>query len=246
MTFQGCYGLLTVPTPNLGDERKLGVSFKSGYGKSNTTFGLNSYSLSKTENWQALTYRLNRDFELTANFLRYSRKTAPVSDFNGSGFANGFGVKYTVPWQDLCFGFQWTPISANEIDKLDLFQLEHLRTIYVTATEDFRKNIFAFLNLKSCYTAKKEVEISSTEIQEIGQKNFLIGTLGLEYKESPKFSWICELECYNYRELLVKHPNSCAFNLGYRRTNKDFQLELSGLDLLSNPRAVLGFNWSWN
>ncbi|MBF0409490.1 MAG: hypothetical protein HQM10_19275 [Candidatus Riflebacteria bacterium] len=247
VTLQGCYGLLTVPTPNLEDERKFAFSFKMGPADDTTRWFGNEYKLKKNEKWAGLTYRITDRFEFSANGLSYDRVSSPdVGYFNSTGFANGFGLKYTVASQDICIGFHWAPISANEVNKLDLFQVEHFRNLYITVTEDLRENIYAFLNLKSCYSALKEIEVAPNQMLEVGQKNFLVGTLGLEYKDSPVYSLILEAQMFNYRDLIVENPQSYSFNIGYRRANKDFQLELAAFDIHSNPRGMIGVNWSWN
>jgi hypothetical protein len=243
MSLTGSVGLVTVPIPNFQTEQRVGVSYKGGIQKGNMTLGGVNYSTEKDERFVSAIFHAQPNLELSLNHLRIKRISNPgLVGLNFHEDATAFGMKYSSPHgkQDFAAGFHYAPMSAEELNRADLGQIELLRNAYMTFSEELGRNFYGHLHLKLCMTADQKIQLPNGSEYKIEKKEFLVSAVGLEYRVSDSFTAMIEGTFANYRDLF--RDDSTRFNLngGLRFGAGNMQLEVLGRSLESDPWVVGG------
>jgi predicted porin len=241
--YTGSTGLVTIPTPDF-QKTKIGVSYKSGVWDQDIMVNGVKTELEKDEFTASIRVNLDDNLELTANHLKYERKSKPTTanlDYKEDTVA--FGMKYSAHHgdKDICMGFTFAPMSAEELNMADIEQIENLRNAYLTISESVAENMTGFLNLTSAFTKKQEIDFGNGVIQKVDRKDILIGAFGLEYSFANTASVFCEYKVGNYRDIFAKESARHRFHAGIRLGAENIQAELLGMNLSEdNPTMVVG------
>jgi hypothetical protein len=241
--YSGSSGLVTIPTPDF-QESTAGFSYKTGTWKNDLNIGGKLVKVEKDEQTAGIRFNLSPHVELSANHLRYERRSDPLT--KGLSYkedTTAFGMKYSAHHgsKDICLGFTFAPMSAEELNLADIEQIENLRNVYLTISEEVAQNFTGFLNLTSAFTKKQKMDFGSGIIQEINRKDILIGSFGLEYGVADSASVFCEYKVGNYRDIFQDDSTRHRFHAGFRVGTNNIQAEVLGMNLSeSNPTMVLG------
>ena len=241
----GTSGLVTVPTPDFREPGTVALSHKGGITSQNATLGGTRYEVNKNERYSAVTYNLKKNLELSINHLQYERSSKPsVPGLTFREDSTAMGLKYSAHngKQDLCMGVVFAPMSAEEMAKADLWQLEHLRSIYLTLTDEVYGPVNGYLHAKTSSTDKQKIELPGNITQTINRKDFLTSALGLEMNLKGSGSLFCEGQFFNYRDIFAEDSVRFSLNAGIRLGSKNIGVEAFGLSLNQSPRVMLGTN----
>lgn len=247
--YSGTSGLVTIPTPDF-QETKIAVSYKSSNSKQDifvydkTTATSVKTELEKDEYTAGLRFNLSPHVEFSVNQLKYERKSKPIaSGLTYKEDSVAFGAKYSAHAgdKDMCMGFTFAPMSAEELNLADIEQIENLRNAYLTISEQISNNLGGFLNLTSVFTKKQKLDFGNGIVQEIDRKDILIGAFGLEYRLAEAASVFCEYKVGNYRDIFKKDSVRHRLHAGFRLGTQNIQAEILGMNLSEdNPIMVLG------
>ncbi len=245
-TLSGSAGLITIPTPGYRKEHTVGVAFKT----SNTTGDMlvagKSYRVEKDENIIGVRYNAASNLELSVNNLHYERSSDPVlTGIDTKKDHPAFGMKYTATndQNDFCFGFNFAPMSAKEMNLADIEQIENMRQVYFTMAEKIRTNFTGYMNLSSVFTQNQKIDFGTGITQKINRKDILLGGIGLEYKLGDSASIFGEAKFGNYRDFDYFKDDSVRHRIhaGARVGTENAQLELIGLNVTDgDPTFVIG------
>lgn len=241
--YTGSSGLATIPTPDF-QKTKAGVSFKSGTNKQDIMVNGAKTEIEKEESTTSVRFNLSPHVEFSANQLKYERTSKPfVTGLNFKEDTVAFGMKYSAHHgdKDLCMGFTFAPMSAEELNLADIEQIENLRNAYLTISEKVSNHMTGFLNLTSAFTKKQKIDFGNGVIKELNRKDILIGAFGLEYNIAETASIFCEYKVGNYRDIFSQDSVRHRLHGGLRIGTKNLQAEIIGMNLSeSNPTMVFG------
>jgi hypothetical protein len=244
-TLSGTTGLISIPTPDIQEDRTTILTYKGGITKRDLTFNRTRYRLSKNEHFTGLAYQAKPNLELTVLNLRYERSADPyLAGLSYYEDSTTFGMKYSThnAEQDMCMGFSFAPMDAYELNRADLSQIENLRHAYLTVSEKLAKALYGYLNLKYCFTDKQKIDLGLGQIMTLEPKQFLISGIGLEYAWKDSVSLFCEGKFANYRDLYMEDSTRASFNAGVRFGSRNAQIEVLGLSLEKDPYTHIGAN----
>ncbi len=243
LTLSGTSGLITIPTADFQEDRTAILSYKYGLTKQEAMFNNTKYDIEKNEHFGAVAINIERNLEFSVNYLKYKRSSEPaLAGLNYWEDATAFGLKYSThngP-QDFCFGVNYAPMTAEEMNKADLWQLEHLRSVYMTVTEDVNDSIRGYIHLKTTSTDDQKLDLGNGQQIKIDRKDFLTSGLGLEYTTSPNFALILEGQFFNYRDIFKDDSTRFSLNGGMRFGSQNLSIEVAGLSLNKDPRGTVG------
>lgn len=245
VTLAGTSGLITVPTADFTERGAVRVSYKGGITKRDLNFNGVAYKTSKNEHYTAATYNIDDNLELSINHLEYERSSKPtLAGLTYHEDSTAFGMKYSAHngRQDFCFGVAFAPMDAEELNKADLWQLEHLRTVYLTVTEGITDSLQEYMHAKTCSTDEQNIALGGGQVLKINRKDFLASAIGLELSHARMGSFFCEGQFFNYRDLFAKDSVRFSFNAGLRFGKGRYFGEVFGLSLNQDPRMMLGVN----
>ncbi len=248
LTLAGTSGLITMPTPDIKKEGTWVVSYKGGVDKQNVTYGNTVYNIQKNEHYTALAYNLSDKLEFSLNHLDYSRCSDPVvGGLNYPEEMTAYGLKYST-WhgkQDLCMGVNFAPMTSAQQNRADINQIEYMRNIYLTITEDIADDFRGYMNVKNAFTADQKVTYGNNQELIIPRTQLIISGLGFEGGRPDRVAVIGEVQWFNCRDIYTEYSIRHSFNAGLRGGNKYFQAEVFGLSLNQDPRVVFGVNCSY-
>lgn len=244
--YTGSSGLVTIPTPDFQDT-KVAFTYKAGTWEQDINLANNKVELDKDEYLAGIRLNLSPHVELSVSQLNYERKTDPVTaktqNLNYKEDATSFGMKYSAHHgaKDICLGFTFAPMSAQELNLADIEQIENLRNAYMTVSESINEQTSGYLHLASVFTKKQEIDFGNGIVQKVNRKDILIGGLGLEYSFANYFAVFGEYKVGNYRDIFTKDSVRHRFHAGIRLGSKNIQAELTGMNLSEdNPTMVFG------
>jgi hypothetical protein len=244
--YTGSSGLVTIPTPDFQDT-KVAFTYKAGTWEQDINLANNKVELDKDEYLAGIRLNLSPHVELSVSQLNYERKTDPVTaktqNLNYKEDATSFGMKYSAHHgaKDICLGFTFAPMSAQELNLADIEQIENLRNAYMTVSESINEQTSGYLHLASVFTKKQEIDFGKGIVQKVNRKDILIGGLGLEYSFANYFAVFGEYKVGNYRDIFTKDSVRHRFHAGIRLGSKNIQAELTGMNLSEdNPTMVFG------
>lgn len=241
--YGGSSGLATIPTPDFHQTR-VGFSYKSGTWDQDVIIGGVETDVEKKEQTVSLRYNIAENLELSANHLKYERNSTPITKgLNFKEDTTAFGMKYSTHHgdKDLCMGFNFAPMTAEELNLADIEQIENLRNVYLTISETVAENLTGYLNLTSAFTKKQEMDFGNGVIHKVNRKDILIGAFALEYSVANVASVFCEYKVGNYRDIFKNDSVRHRFNAGLRLGNENIQAEVLGLNLSEDsPTMVFG------
>jgi hypothetical protein len=241
--YTGSSGLVTIPTPDFHDT-KVAVSYKSGTWDQDINVNGTLHEVEKDEFTASMRFNLSPHVELSANHLKYERKSTPTATgLDTKEDTVAFGMKYSAHQgdKDICLGFTFAPMSAEELNMADIEQIENLRNVYLTVTEKITDDFDGYLNLTSAFTKKQEIDFGNGVVQKVNRKDILIGGFGLEYRLADVASVFCEYKVGNYRDIFSKDSVRHRFHGGFRVGTSNIQAEILGMNLSEdNPTLVMG------
>jgi hypothetical protein len=243
-TMSGTSGLVSIPAPDFA-EKGVHVSYKCNTSESNIFVNQN-IDLEKDEEFLGIRAKINQHLEVSAGQLSYERKSTPaVTGLNVDEEHYSFGMKYSAPFEDkqMCMGFTFTPMSAEELNLADIEQIENLRNIYLTVSEKINDNLTGYMNLTSAFTKKQTIDFGNGITRKMDRKDIFVGALGLDYQFGSYASFFGECRFGNYRDLFLDESVRYRLHAGMRFGSDAFQLEVMGLNLTEEePVLVLGGN----
>ncbi|PKL41951.1 MAG: hypothetical protein CVV41_15990 [Candidatus Riflebacteria bacterium HGW-Riflebacteria-1] len=242
-TMSGTSGLVSIPTPDYA-EQGVHVSYKSNNSESSIFAAGQNIDLEKDEKFIGIRGKVNQHLELSAGHLSYDRTSNPET--NGLNFSKdhySFGMKYSVPFEDkqMCMGFNFTPMSAEELNLADIEQIENLRNVYMTVSEKIADKFTGYMNLTSAFTKKQKIDFGNGITRKLNRKDIFIGALGLDYQFGEYASFFGECRFGNYRDIFKEESVRYRLHAGMRFGSDAFQLEIMGLNLTEDePVLVFG------
>ncbi|MBF0500276.1 MAG: hypothetical protein HQM09_09090 [Candidatus Riflebacteria bacterium] len=245
MNLSGSHGLLTITAPTWNASQTFGIMGRYGTSHGNIVMASTSYSIDKRENWEGVSYSALPNLELTLTHLSFERSSNPYTGvLNGPGEATAFGFAYTLPEKDFCFGGSFAPMTDSALQKTDHAQIENLRHLFLTVTEDLATNTYGYLQFKGGFTRTPGSPQADGTIQSFSSRNFLVSGLGIEYRVQERASFFGEMEWFNYNELLIKGGSRFTVNGGLRFNFNQFQAEISATGLTLDPVIYFGLTAS--
>lgn len=242
-TLSGSSGLISIPTPDF-QTRKAAFSYRKGYVKSSIFSNNKKINLEKDEFFASLRANIKPNLEVSASRLKYIRASNPT--INGLNFEKdhyGFGLKYSthLAEHDMCIGFNFTPMTAEELNLADIEQIENLRNAYITMSEKIGENFFGYLGLSAAFTKKQTIDFGGGFVQKLNRKEMVIGSVGLEYQLGQSAAVFGEAKFGNYRDIFKQDSVRHRIHGGFRAGLDNFQLELMALNVTEkNPTMVFG------
>ncbi len=242
-TFSGSAGLITIATPDF-QERSAGFSYKKAYSKSNINMNNSKVNLEKDEFFASLRANIKPNLEVSVNRLKYIRASSPnVKGLNFEREHYGLGLKYSAKMSEhkFCMGFNFTPMTAEELNLADIEQIENLRNMYITMSEKISDNLDGYLNVTSAFTKNQKIDFGNGIVQTLNRKDIVISSVGLEYHLAKTATVFGEAKFGNYRDIFKNDSVRHRIHAGIRFGVQNFQLELVGLNLSEdNPTTVIG------
>ncbi len=242
-TLSGTSGLVSIPTPDYA-EKGVHVSYKGNTSKSSIFAAGTNVHLEKDEQFIGIRGKVNQHLELSAGHLSYDRTSNPLmTGLNFSKDHYSFGMKYSAPFEDkqMCMGFTFTPMTAEELNLADIEQIESLRNIYMTVSEKVSDNLTGYMNLTSAFTKKQEIDFGNGITRKMNRKDIFIGAFGLSYQFGSYASFFGECRFGNYRDIFIDESVRYRVHSGMRFGSDAFQLEVIGLNLTEEkPVLVVG------
>ena len=241
LNLSGAHGLLTISGPTLNSSQTMQFGTKFGVSDGEIRLAGQQHNVEKREWWTFLAYPIMPNLELTITHLQSDRSGNPGSPLlDGGANATAFGFAYTFPKQDFVFGGGFSPLSNDAQKNVDLAQIEHLRHIFLTVTEDLAANTFGYLQFKYAFTRERTTIQPGGALQTHGAKQFLIAGLGIEFRTSGKASFFFEAQRFNYGQLQIGDSDPYSVNLGTRLRGRRFNAELSAVALTRDPTYYIG------
>jgi hypothetical protein len=246
MCYSGSTGLVTIPVPDFQEQKKIGFTYKSGIFKQDLNVNNTATKSEKNQGLAAIRYNINPDLELNITHLRYERSSTPYqTGLNFKEDATALGMKFSSHHgeKSICFGFNFAPMSAEELNKADIEQIELMRNIYMTVSEPITKSCTGYLNVTSSFTKDQELTYANGTTEKIDRKNIIVGSFGLEYKMADAASAFCEAKFGNYRDIFQNDSVRHRIHAGFRFGMDSIQGEILGMNLTEdNPVACFGIN----
>jgi hypothetical protein len=246
MTYSGSTGLVTIPVPDFQEQKKIGFTYKSGIFKQDLNINGVTTKTEKNQGLAAVRYNISPELEVNVTHLRYERSSTPYqTGLNFKEDATSLGMKYSSHHgeKSICFGFNFAPMSAEELNKADIEQIEMMRNIYMTISEPITKSCTGYLNVTSAFTKDQELTFSNGTTQKVNRKDILVGAFGLEYKMADAATAFCEAKFGNYRDIFEENSVRHRIHAGFRFGMDSIQGEILGLNLTEdNPVACFGIN----
>ncbi len=245
-TLSGSAGLITIQTPDYKKEQSVGVAFKTSNTTSNFLVNNVPVRIEKDEYIFGARYNLKPNLEVSLNNLRYERSSNPaVKGIDTKKDHLAVGMKYTTRLEqtDFCIGFNFAPMSAQELNQADIEQIENMRQVYIAMAEEISENFHGYLNLSSVFTKNQEIDFGNGYIQKVNRKDILLGGVGLEYRIARGASVFGEAKFGNYRDFDYFKNDSVRHRIhaGARVGIENAQLELIGLNVTDgDPTFVVG------
>lgn len=247
-TFSGATGLVTIPTANF-QQTTVGISWKRCFDQNRIRVLSRDIITEKEERYYSIRYNPLKELELTFNKHSFNRTTVPeITSMNFSNRFFGFGAKYSFEHgeQDVAFGFTFTPMSASEMNSIDLQQLEAMRNLYLTFSEEVAKNLVGHLNVTHSFTRRQKVELSDGSSETIPRNNILHLCAGIEYHCVGLGNIFGEVRFGNYRDFFENDSVRYTFNAGLRLGTDNLNGEILGLNLSGRyPTLVFGANMAY-
>ncbi len=245
-TMGGTSGLITIPTPDCNDKTKFAI-----FGKGSSIdydMKVNGQKVTNTKDETILGLRFNPkpEFEISATNLHYKRSNnANINSLESEDNVTSFGMKYTAgnDGKNYCFGFNFAPMSSEDMNNLDIEQLENMRNIYFSFSEEINDKFSGYLNIGTSFTKKQTLWINQQNSIEIDKKNIVYGGIGLEYNIASSVSIFGEFKVANYRDIEAyqDNPDRHRAHIGARFGNDNFQLECIGMNITGDdPNVVFG------
>lgn len=242
----GTSGLATIPTPDFNEKIKLSISGKSSSTDYDMKIGGIKVTNTKDESITSLRYNPKPELELSVTNLKYKRTNdANIKSLESKDNVVAGGMKYTNEsnGKNFCLGFNFAPMSAEDMNNLDIEQLESMRNIYFTFSDQINNKFSSYFNIGSSFTKDQKIEISPGNAIDIEKKNIVYGGIGIEYHLSENSTLFGEFKVANYRdfEAYQDKPNRHRANIGVRFGSDRFQLEIIGMNFTGDePNLVLG------
>ena len=245
-TMSGTSGLITIPTPDYNEKTQVIISGKGS--KSDYKMNNNGQKIkhTKDESIVALRYNPKPEFELSATNLHYKRTNdANIKNLESDDNVTSFGMKYTAgnEGKNYCFGFNFAPMSSEDMNNLDIEQLEHMRNIYFSFSEEITDRLSGYVNIGTSFTKKQTIWLNNADSIEIDKKNIVYGGFGLEYQVASSMALFGEFKVANYRdfEAYQNNPDRHRAHVGVRFGNDNIQVECVGMNITGDdPNLVIG------
>ncbi len=245
-TMSGTSGLITIPTPDYNEKTKFIISGKGSSCDYNMNLNGQKVKNTKDESIVNLRYNPKPEFEVSATNLSYKRTNdANIKNIESDDNVTSFGMKYTAgnDGKNYCFGFNFAPMSSEDMNNLDIEQLEHMRNIYFSFSEEINDRFSGYINVGTSFTKKQTIWVNNTDSIEIDKKNIVYGGIGLEYRIASSMEIFGEFKVANYRdfEAYQDNPDRHRAHVGVRFGNDNFQLECVGMNITGDdPNVVFG------
>lgn len=245
----GARGLATIATPDWYDQDRKDsrtlVSFKGGSYKRDAIVQNGKYRMAKNEQYVSVVHNFDAKLEFSVNHLNYRRSSNPTLDgLNYREDSTAFGLKYSADHgkQGFAMGFNFAPMTATELNLADLQQIEYLRNVYLTISEDITPNLHGYINVKTCATRDQDVKLNDGTSFRVTRKDFLVSALALELDNGKGSAVFFESQFFNYRDLMTLNAARYSINGGLRFGAQNMNIELLALSLNQDPRALAGVN----
>ena len=245
-TMSGTSGLITIPTPDFNE--KTSLSFFGKGSSSDYDMRVNGQKVTNTkdETVVGLRYNPKPEFEVSATNMHYKRRNnANIKAIENDDNVTSFGMKYTAgnDGKNYCFGFNFAPMSTEDMNNLDIEQLEAMRNIYCTISEEINDKLSGYVNIGTSFTKKQRIWLNNVDSIEIDKKNIVYGGIGVEYNIASSISLFGEFKVANYRdfEAYQDNPDRHRAHVGIRFGSENFQLECVGMNITGDdPNVVFG------
>jgi len=240
LTLDGVHGLLTMTRPTINASQTIAITSRLGRSSGNMSLGSSSYLLEKREWWTAVSWPVFPHLELTFNHLSTERTTSPhVRQMSGTMNPTSFGFAYTLPRADFCFGGAFAAMSDAELDRADLSQIEHLRHVFLSVTEDLATDTYGYFQIKYAFTRNRLVDANGV-VRPSSTNRFIVYGLGVELRPEGPVSLFGEAQWFDCGDLPVQGGQRYTFNAGLRLRSKGFMTEFSGSGLTHSPLLSVG------
>lgn len=245
-TMGGTSGLITIPTPDYNEKTSFSISGKGSSLDYKMRVNGQKVTNTKDESVIGLRYYPKPEFELSATNLHYKRTNdRNIKGLESEDNVTSFGMKYTAgnDGKNYCFGFNFAPMSSEDMNNLDIEQLENMRNIYFSFSEEINDRVSGYVNIGTSFTKKQTLWVNNQDSIEIDKKNIVYGGIGVEYRIASSMSLFGEFKVANYRdfEAYQDNPDRHRAHVGVRFGNDNFLLECVGMNITGDdPNLVFG------
>jgi|GEM_PF-2079621 len=242
-SLDGGSGLLTINAPLGSSTAETSIAYRAGTGKGTAETANRSFEITRREQWYSITRPVYENVQALVTHLGYSRKSSPSSSvIESDGSVTALGVKIEVPEKGISFGGNYASLSAEELSRLDLGQLEHLRNFWISAAEQLSPSIRGIIQVKQAFTEKQTgIMPDGTERKE-DLKRVSIGGVGFEYKRGAGNAAFIEAQLFDDEDFSPQKRKKVGLNAGLRFSRGAFALEFSGNGITVDPIWYFGLS----
>lgn len=245
-SISGTSGLVTIPTPDYNEITNFGISYKGSSRDFDMKVNGEKVSNTTKEGIVSARYNPSPEFEISVTNMHYKRTNDKNIDaLEHKDNVTAGGLKYTNAegGNNFCVGFNFAPMSAEDMNNLDIEQLEAMRNVYFTFSEQVDQRLSGYFNIGMAFTKDQKIETGIGDPIEIDRKNIVYGGIGVEYEVAKNFQLFGEFKVANYRdfEAYQEKPEKHRAHVGARFGSENFQLEVVGKNITGdNPYVQFG------
>ncbi len=243
-SLDGGSGLLTINAPLGSSTAETSIAFRTGTGKGTVETGNRSFEITRSEQWYSIARPVYENVQTLVTHLGYSRTCSPSSSvIESDGSITALGFKADVPEQSISFGGNYASLSAEELSRLDLGQLEHLRNFWVSAAEQLSPSVRGIIQVKQAFTKKQTGIMPDGTKRKEDLKRVSIGGIGVEYRRGTGKTAFVEANIFDDEDFTSSRKRQrVGLNAGLRLDQGTFALELSGCGLTVDPIWYFGLS----
>lgn len=195
----------------------------------------------KQEIWLSANARLHPNILFVVNHLSTSRDTSPlVSGVDGSSGVTAVGFHVETPENSMAFGGSYADLSGGNMGTLDIAQLEHLRHIYITVSDDIYNDIKGYLQFKQAFSQKYTAVFPDGRRKVVPMKRAIVGTVGAVRTMKKGASLFGEAQYFDDEDFLYYGSDHYSVNIGYRLQRSRYSMELAARSINQTPTWYLG------
>ncbi|HOY66042.1 MAG TPA: hypothetical protein PLP29_04085 [Candidatus Ozemobacteraceae bacterium] len=243
VSLDGRPGLLTMAVPVGTATRLITGSVRHGIAEGDVSIRGRTIRETKHETWISAAARLHPHVLFIATHLASSRDTSPTTvGIDGDAGITAGGVHIEVPEKSLAFGGSYTQLTAGDMGRIDLSQLEHLRHVYVTVSDELARNLRGYLQLKEAFSQEYTAVYPDGRQIRVPLKRVVIGTVGAMRRFRTGLTLFGETQMFDDEDFLYYGDDHYSVNAGCRLQYSRFSAELSARSLNRTPTWYFGFS----
>lgn len=240
-TMGGSSGLAVMPTPDFS-EKGVKLGFKRGITKSEIKSAGTLIKHEKDEKIANIRAKATDKLEVSLNNITYERSFEPAAAASRvKEEIYALGMKYSERLDDgteYCVGFNYAPMSADEINVSDVEQIENMRSVYITFSDMISNKLAAYGEAACAVTKDQKLNLGSM-IRKIERSELITGAVGLDWRFGEHADFFSEIRISNYRDLYREDKERYRLHAGFRFGFEGVSAEVIGLNLTEDDPILM-------